>query len=82
MKDTMVHLFENHCECGLFSIKFHLLDHLCDDLEKFHTIKVFHDAPYEHINVVLRREYRGTYIMKATRIREEASVLKPIVDRR
>lgn len=28
LTDTMASLFDNHCEFGLFPIKFHLLDHV------------------------------------------------------
>lgn len=34
LKNSMARLFADHCECGLFKMKLHLLDHSFDDLEK------------------------------------------------
>lgn len=32
--------FEDHCETGMFGVKFHLLDHLCEDLDDFWKQKI------------------------------------------
>lgn len=39
-EDTSVCWFQTHCEFGLFSMKFYLLDHICGDLEKLRIIYV------------------------------------------
>lgn len=53
LKDLMFGLFEDHCACGLFTIKHHLLDHVCDDLENLCSIELLVAARYDHGSVVL-----------------------------
>lgn len=72
-------LFENRRKCWLFKMKFHLVDHLSDLLEKLHSIKVSDAAPYEHNNVVLKGAYYRIFMSRATRTSDTAYALKPIV---
>lgn len=51
---TMVRLFKNHCVRGLFTMKLHLLHHLCDDLENSRSIQYLDAGFYEHAIVVLK----------------------------
>lgn len=39
--NTMVRLFEDHYECGLFRMEFHPVDKLCDDIKQCSTIQCF-----------------------------------------
>lgn len=61
LKDTMVRLFGDHCDSGLFTMKFHILEHLFEDYGEFHKLQFFAVAPYGHFNVVLERSYRRFY---------------------
>lgn len=47
----MSRLSEDYCEPGLFTIKFHFVDHLCYDLETFCRIKFKDAAFHEHFEV-------------------------------
>lgn len=49
-------------------------------MDKFRIIKVLDAAPYERFNVVLKSSYRRTSILRATRPRETAFPLNPVVD--
>lgn len=76
----MVRLFKVHCELGLFTMKLRLLDHLCEDLEKFRSIQLLDTASYEQFNAVLKSVYCRTSIKRVTRTREKTSELKQIVN--
>lgn len=80
-KGLLAHLSKDQCECELFTMKFHLLHHLCDDLEKFCSTKVLDVARYEHLNVILKTTYRGPFMRKSIRLQETAFALKPIENR-
>lgn len=54
LKHTMVHLLENQCGCRSFEMKFHLLDHICYDLERLRIIQFLDAAAYEHNNDFLK----------------------------
>lgn len=62
-------------------MQFHFRDHLCDDLERISSKLFLGAAPCKNFNVVLERSYHRASMRRATRSRETASVLKPIVDR-
>lgn len=55
LKDTTVLLLEDHFECGMFTMTFPFFGHLCDDLEKFRSIKFLDAAPCDQFRVVLER---------------------------
>lgn len=76
----MVRLFEDHCKRGFLTMKFHVLDHLCDNLKKFPSIQFLDASPYEHYKVLLERAYCRTSMRRATRIRKTASALKAALD--
>lgn len=63
-------LFGPHCDRGLNTLKFHLLDHLVDDLQRFGTVRVLSASPYEHYNVVIKQSYSGTSKRLQTRERD------------
>lgn len=39
LKRLVVERFQNHCDNGLFPLKFHLLNHLIEDLGSFGSMK-------------------------------------------
>lgn len=80
LKNKMAHLFENHCESGLYTMKFHLLDPICGSLERFCSIQFLDAALHEHFNIVLETLYRTTFMMRETVVQEMASALKATVN--
>lgn len=46
--------FHEHCETGWYTVKFHLLDHSMEDLEKFGSIDVVKGSPFEWFNVTTK----------------------------
>lgn len=73
-----VSLFKKHCKITLFTIKFDLLDHLLEDLDKFGSVKFLCALAFEHFNIFLKRSYRETYIRSASRLNETSFLLKLI----
>jgi len=59
-KSAVWRLFGPHCENGLNTLKFHLLDHLVDELARFGTVLVLSASPYEHFNLIVKQSYAST----------------------
>ena len=76
-KRDVVTLFEPHCDSGLFTLKFHLLDHLCTDLRCFGTLAMLDAGPYEHFNHIIKMAYRKTSMRIKTRMDETVDRLEP-----
>lgn len=75
-KAKVWNLFRPHCKPGLNTLKFHLLDHLVDDLERFGTIRVLSASPYENFNLIVKQAYSGTSKRLQTRARDTVQVLE------
>lgn len=50
-------LFGARSEGGLNTLKFHLRDHLIDDVNRFGTVLVLSASPYEHFNLIVEQAY-------------------------
>lgn len=48
-------VFEDCCETGLFTMKFHLLDCPCTDMNKIRGVRFLRASAYEHFIIVLKR---------------------------
>lgn len=79
LEDTVPRLIEDRFEWGLFTIIFHLLDHLCHDFEEFCSLEILDVPPYEHFHVLLKRAYRRTFMRRATRMQDTVSAMKKTV---
>lgn len=53
-------LIRPHCDHGLTTLKFHLLDYHFAYLEHFWTMHVQSPSPYEHYNFVVKQAYNST----------------------
>lgn len=60
LKTQMVAAHKGTSPTGLFSLKFHLLDHLCDDLEMFKIVAFLDASPFESYNILIKKSYRRT----------------------
>ena len=81
-KRKCVQLFERTCETGLITLKFHLLDHLCDNLRKFGTIKIINGAKYEQFNLQVKESYRLTSKRRGTATKETVDQLAESISMR
>ena len=60
LKEKASSFFSNYVEKGLYTLKFHLLDHLAEDVEKHSSLAYLDAGPYEHYNAVVKQFYRKT----------------------
>ena len=74
-KTECKHVFSSNVENGLFTLKFHLLDHLVEDLRNFGSLDVLSASPYEYYNAVFKRHYRETSKRRATAMEETVNRL-------
>lgn len=54
-----VKLFFSVSKSGLYKMKFHHWHHLVKDVRRFRDISVLDASAYEHLNVHIKRSYRG-----------------------
>lgn len=50
--------FEGHCDFGLYTLKYHLFDHMVADIRVFRTPSVSYCSPYKHYNVHINQTHR------------------------
>ena len=81
-KTKMVGLFHDCCPNGLGTLKFHLFDHIVDDIRRFGTISVLSASPFEHFNLHIKSAYRSTSKRLLTREMETAHNLNCTLKRR
>lgn len=53
-------VFASHYPFGLYTLQFHLLDHLVEDLEKFASISFTDPRPFEHFNILIEQFFKTT----------------------
>lgn len=59
-------IFADNCSTGLFTLKFHLLHHIVEDLRRFGTLSVLDASPLKYYNVHIKTSYsRASGSMKA-----------------
>ena len=74
-KINVTSVFQPHCETGLSTLKYHLLDHLVTDLERFGSIRVLSASPFEHFNLHIKKAYGASSKRILTRTSETATIL-------
>lgn len=79
-KSVVEGAFASHCPSGLYTLKYHLLDHLVEDLERFGSISFMDAGPFEHFNVVIKQSYRMTSRRLTTRMDETVQRMGSAVD--
>lgn len=57
-KWMFVNNFHGHCNSGLDTLKYHVLEHKVEALQKFGTLSVLDCSPYEFFNVDVKHSYR------------------------
>lgn len=69
-KGIAVWVLENHCETGLFMMKFQLLDHPLSGLVRDWKPKIPDESAYEHFKLDFKTAYYRTSIIRAIEMRE------------
>lgn len=75
LKKECKRLFDPYVKKGLYTLKFHLLDHLVEDLGKYGSLDYLNGGPYEYFNAVVKQHYRDTSKRKPTALEETANHL-------
>lgn len=70
VKKGMVGQFGLHCQSGLYILKFHLLDHIAEVLDRIGTLSAMGASTYEHYNVLIKFAYRPTTQKRGTELHE------------
>ena len=60
LKKSSSEFFSRFVDKGLYTLKFHLLDHLPEDIEKYASLSFTDASPFEQYNAVLKQFYRQT----------------------
>lgn len=68
-----IKLFGESCKTGLHTLKFHMLHHLAENVEKYIDVTLMEGSPYEHFNLLIKKEYWGTSKRMKTVMDETAS---------
>ena len=74
-KTDMTSLFQVFCPTDMGTLKYHLLDHIIDDLSKFGSIRLLSASPYEHFNLQIKAAYASTSKRIRTRDVETNNIL-------
>lgn len=69
----IVGIYAAHCEKGLFTWKFHLLDHLGEDLRIFGIAKYLDVSAFEKFKFSIKQSFRPSSMRKVTRMHETVS---------
>jgi len=74
-KSTASNLFGTLEDLNLFTLKFHNLDHIAEDVARFGDLSLLDASPYEHFNFTLKQFIRMTSMRKQTTISEAVAVI-------
>ncbi len=72
--------FEPYVENGLFTLKFHLLDHLVHDLSRYCSLEFLSASPYEYYNTRIKQNYRKTLKLHGTVMEETVERINREID--
>lgn len=75
-KKEAVELYESYQASGMGTLKFHLLDHLVDDLRRMGGIHTLDAGLYEHSHARVKRWYNRTSKRRATAMSESMEILQ------
>jgi hypothetical protein len=75
-------LFSSEFPRVLLTLKFHLLDHMVCDIERFGSLKVLCASPFEHYNLFIKQAYSSTSKRLRTRSMETVTNLEGIIRKR
>lgn len=59
-KKTFLELFSPVCTSRVYTVEFHLLDHLVEYIKKVWHILVLDTSTYDQFNVHIKTAYRGS----------------------
>ena len=76
LKKKAKEVFSPIVQRGLYTLKFHLLDHLVTDLERYTSLDFLDASPYEYYNTHIKKAYRLGSKRKSTALQETVDNLE------
>lgn len=52
-------LFDVPCQAGLYTLKFHMLDPVIEDMDRFGSLELLNSCAFERFKVQIKRAYRS-----------------------
>ena len=79
LKKKVVEIYGPHCENGLFTLKFHLLDHLSEDITNYALLEYVDAGPFEGFNTQIKHSFRRTSMRYGTRLEDTVLNMEPVL---
>lgn len=67
---------DEHCDSGLYTLEYHLVDYMVEDLREFEKLSVLDSSLYECFSVQIKQAYRRTSKMRRSRMIETVNFLQ------
>jgi len=74
-KEVAVRVFADYQPSGMGTLKFHLLDHIGDDIRRMGGLQFGDAGLYEHSHVYFKQQYRGTSKRSKTALEETLTAI-------
>lgn len=75
LKRVLIETFDERCDSELYTLKYHVLDHMLEGIQNFGTLSFLESILYEHLNVHTKQVYRITSQRTQTRMTETVNVV-------
>lgn len=72
---------EEHFECSMYTLNYHLLDHTVKDMRITKTLYLSDISAYEHFNEEIKQVYKRPSQKRRTRMTQAIIVLKQSYER-
>lgn len=69
-KQVLVETFSHHWKMGLFTLKFHPLDHMAPYTNPFRRLNFLDASSFEHFKMTINQSFRSTSLRHGTRTAE------------
>lgn len=79
LKMVAKNLFEDLEDFNLFTLKFHMLDHIAEDVSRFGALNFVDASPFEHFNYVIKKFIRMTSMRRGSTLGEAVKVINSSV---
>lgn len=72
----LVEIFDEHCDFGLYTPKYHPLDQIVEDIQRLGTLFLLRSGSYNHDIVCIKQAYNRTLQRGLKRMMERVSVMR------
>lgn len=72
----LVEMFAMNCDYGLYTLQYHLLDRIVEDIRRLGSVTVLDSSPHEHLNMHIKQGNNRILQRKCTRLVETEYVME------